>query len=154
MELSTTRGVSSCAASQELPNILWNPKVHYDIHKSPLLAPILSQINPVYTAPSVLILSSHLILCLLSGLLPSCFPINILHPFLFSPFVLLSLSISFSWTSSFCLCLVKSTIREAPHYAAFTNRGSSVGIATGYGVANRGDGLRVPVESRIFCSPR
>jgi hypothetical protein len=31
---------------------------------------------------------------------------------------------------------------------------SAVGIATGYGLDDRGVGVRVPVESRIFSSPR
>jgi hypothetical protein len=33
-------------------------------------------------------------------------------------------------------------------------RDSSVGIATGYVVDDRGFGVRVPVKSRIFSSPR
>jgi hypothetical protein len=33
------------------------------------------------------------------------------------------------------------------------SRDSSVGIATGYGLDDRGVGVRVPVGSRIFCSP-
>jgi hypothetical protein len=33
-------------------------------------------------------------------------------------------------------------------------RDSVVGIATGYGLNDRGLGVRVPVGSRIFCSPR
>jgi hypothetical protein len=34
------------------------------------------------------------------------------------------------------------------------SRGSVVGIATGYGLDDRGVGVRVPVESIIFSSPR
>jgi hypothetical protein len=34
-----------------------------------------------------------------------------------------------------------------------TSRHSSVGIATGYGLDDRGAGVRIPVESRIFSSP-
>jgi hypothetical protein len=34
------------------------------------------------------------------------------------------------------------------------SRDSVVGIATGYGLDNRGVGVRVPIGSRIFSSPR
>jgi len=74
-------------ASQEIPRILWNPKVHYRIHNCPPPVPVRSQLEPAHvpTPFSIVTLSSHLCLGLLSGLFPSGFPIKTLYMPLLSP---------------------------------------------------------------------
>jgi hypothetical protein len=103
MKLSSSREAANCAATQELPSILWNLKVHYRVHMSPPLVPILSQINQIHTIPTYLskinlVLFTHLCLGLSSGLFPSGFRTSILYAFLSSQFVLHALPISSSFT--------------------------------------------------------
>jgi len=51
MEQSPSWEANSHLTGQEIPRFLYDPKVHYRVHKSPPLVYVLSQMHPVHTFP-------------------------------------------------------------------------------------------------------
>ena len=79
MEQSSSWEANRFSAIQEIPTNLWYPEVYYRSHKYAPPVPILWQLDPIHNPHptswrSILILSSHLHLCLPCGLFPSDFP--------------------------------------------------------------------------------
>ena len=88
MEQSPSWEANPFSASQEIPRILWYPKVHYPIHKCPPPVPILSHLDLFNTPTSHLILSSHLRLGLPSCLFASGFPHQKMYKIIIPPYAL------------------------------------------------------------------
>jgi len=78
--------INNHSASQEILRLLWNPKVHYRVPKSPPLVPIVNQVNPFHTLytsffnnhSNILPSTSRSVTCLF----PSGFPTNILSNYI------------------------------------------------------------------------
>ena len=52
MKQNLSLNASSSSAGQEIPCILWNLKIHYYLHKSPMCVSVLSQIDAAHTLPA------------------------------------------------------------------------------------------------------
>ena len=55
MEQSHFWEANRSSACQEIPRIVWSPKVHYRIHKSTTPTPVLSRIDLVHASISLLV---------------------------------------------------------------------------------------------------
>jgi hypothetical protein len=109
---------------QELPNILWNPKVHYRVHKRPRMVLILSQKNPVHKPKPYFseihgLLSFHPCLFLPSRFFSSWLPTETLCTSLPSHAFYMSCTPHSLWLYHSNNIWSGSTNYEAPHYAFF-----------------------------------
>ena len=99
-------------ASQEIPHIWWNLKVHYRSHNTPPPAPILNQINIILAPTNFLNIPCNIILPSTPGSAKWTLPLKSAHqnPIPTSPlppYVSHAIPIScfLIWSPGYCLCL-------------------------------------------------
>jgi hypothetical protein len=82
----TSSDAVSHSACQEIPRLLWDPNVHYRVHRSPTLDPVLIHMTPILTITSYYCeihfnIISHMHIRYPSVLFPYGFPTEILFEF-------------------------------------------------------------------------
>jgi hypothetical protein len=117
--------------TQEFPNILWNHNVHFCVHKSPPLAPIMSHMNPVISLYPVSVrpismLSSHLHLGLPNSLFLPGFHIKTRYALLFQPMSATCLVILIFFDLIILIIFREIYKLWAPYYAVFSGLGPNI----------------------------